>query len=111
MTTKVVNLKHGEKYDVYIGRAGHGEDGYFGNPYRRRPNESREDCIARFAVYFLARVKRDAEFRQRVLALRGKTLGCFCAPWPCHGNVIAAWVDDPANSPPPPPPPQTDLFS
>lgn len=31
-TTKVVNIFH-EKCDVYIGRKGKGEDGYFGNPF------------------------------------------------------------------------------
>ena len=31
--TLVVNLNH-SKYDVYIGRAGHGLDGPFGNPCR-----------------------------------------------------------------------------
>jgi len=30
--TKVVNIKH-SKYDVYCGRAGKGQDGYFGSPF------------------------------------------------------------------------------
>jgi hypothetical protein len=25
--------------------------------------------------------------------LRGKTLGCFCKPHPCHGDIIAAYLD------------------
>ena len=32
MTTTVVNINRGEEYDVYIGRGGQGQDGYFGNP-------------------------------------------------------------------------------
>ena len=31
--TRVVNIRK-EAYDVYIGRAGKGQDGYFGNPFR-----------------------------------------------------------------------------
>ncbi|GHV10010.1 hypothetical protein FACS1894162_2160 [Bacteroidia bacterium] len=31
--TKVVNIKN-SRCDVYIGRAGRGQDGYFGNPFR-----------------------------------------------------------------------------
>ena len=31
--TRVVNIRE-EDYDVYIGRAGRGMDGYFGNPFR-----------------------------------------------------------------------------
>jgi hypothetical protein len=33
MQTVVVNLNK-EPFDVYIGRAGRGQDGYFGNPFR-----------------------------------------------------------------------------
>lgn len=31
--TRVVNIRK-ESCDVYIGRAGQGKDGYFGNPFR-----------------------------------------------------------------------------
>lgn len=76
-------------YDVYIGRAGHGEDGYFGNPFRGL------DAVPQFKSWFLNRVATDAVYRSRVLALMGKRLGCFCYPkQPCHGDVIARWVDE-----------------
>ena len=87
--TTVVNLRD-EPYDVYIGRHGQGQDGYFGNPFK---TGERHWMIARFTDYFLRRVGKDAEFRRRVLALAGKRLGCFCKPLPCHGDVIASWVD------------------
>ena len=97
--TTVVNIRL-DAYDVYIGRAGRGEDGYFGNPFWLGREEARGATIARFKEYFLERVEKDAVFRARVLALRGKKLGCFCkgraGPGinvPCHGDVIAEWVD------------------
>ena len=31
MKTKIVNIKSGKPYDIYIGRSGHGKDGYYGN--------------------------------------------------------------------------------
>jgi hypothetical protein len=89
--TRVVNL-HQEKHDVYIGRAGRRHDGYFGNPYRVPPH-SRDEAIALYRAYFLQRIERDTEFRERVLALRGMRLGCFCKPKPCHGDVIVAWLE------------------
>lgn len=92
--TRVVNIKTGIPYDVYIGRAGHGKDGYFGNPYRLQVGESRGSTIDKYTVYFLDRVDRDMEFRRRILELKGKTLGCFCKPAACHGDVIAHWVDN-----------------
>jgi hypothetical protein len=92
MPTTVVNLRRAP-YDAYIGRAGHGKDGTFGNPFRLESQLSRHEVIAQFRAYFLDRVAKDAEFRRKVLALRGKRLGCFCKPAPCHGDVIAEWVD------------------
>lgn len=95
MTTKVVNL-HSQSYDVYIGRAGKGQDGYFGNPFRvidyLNPME-RALALIQYTRYFNKKVATDVEFANRVLLLREKRLGCFCKPNGCHGDVIAAWVD------------------
>jgi hypothetical protein len=91
--TRVVNLRR-EPYDVYIGRPGHDQDGYFGNPFRIPANvKARATVLAKYREWFLLRVADDPEFRRRVLALRGKVLGCFCKPAACHGDVIAEWVD------------------
>lgn len=92
MVTTVVNLR-GNKYDVYIGRKGRGWSGYFGNPHRRKHGEKPGQTLARFEAYFLDRIEKDAEFTSRVLGLAGKRLGCFCKPNPCHGDVIAKWVN------------------
>ena len=98
MTTRVVNIASGEPYDVYIGRAGHGPDGYYGNPFplTRDTPTLRRFVLEAFRDHFLDRVANDPTYRARVLALRGKTLGCpgNCAPKPCHGTVIATWIDE-----------------
>lgn len=86
---RAVNLRK-EQYDVYIGRAGKGEDGYFGNPYRGR----KQAVLDKFRPYFFGRLERDPEYRRRVLALKGKRLGCFCKPGLCHGDIIAEWVNE-----------------
>ena len=91
MPTSVVNLRRGE-FDVYIGRAGKGQDGYFGNPFRVG-QVPREQVLNRFRMYFETRLATDPEFKRRVLGLRGKRLGCFCKPADCHGDIIAAWVN------------------
>jgi len=88
--TLVVNIHRGAAFDVYVGRAGHGHDGYFGNPYG---DGSREHNVRRFREYFARRIETDPEYRARVEALRRKRLGCFCAPKACHADVIAAWLD------------------
>ena len=84
--TKVVNIKNGEEYDVYIGREGHGQDGYFGNPFT---TGTRTDKIKNFTKYAIQRVSEDPEYRIRVKELYGKRLGCFCSPKPCHGDILA----------------------
>jgi hypothetical protein len=99
MKTLVVNL-YKEPFDVYIGRAGRGHEGYFGNPFRLKSEAERADAIGKYRRYFLERIERDPEFKGRILDLRGKRLGCFCKPKLCHGDVIAEWLDrkEPATS-------------
>ena len=108
---RVVNIRK-DPYDVYVGRAGHGEDGYFGNPVV--VGEKCSICgfthlypgatLPCFEKYFLKRIASDAIFKERVFALKGKTLGCFCAPKggflpgqaaKCHGQIIANWLETP----------------
>ena len=89
--TRVVNLRREPDFDVYIGRGGRGFDGTFGNPYTVKQHGRK--AMDLFRAYFERRVAEDPDFRRDVLALKGKTLGCFCKPGPCHGDVIAAWVD------------------
>jgi len=88
--TTVVNVHHKVPYDVYIGRAGKGESGEFGNPHTG-PN--REANVKLFKKYFHERLKSDKTFARRVLKLRGKVLACFCSPKPCHGDVIAEYLN------------------
>jgi hypothetical protein len=83
--TIVVNTKKTNDYDFFIGRPSP-----YGNPFSFG---SRETLIAQFEAYFLKRVEEDLTFREAVLKLKGKTLGCFCKPLPCHGDIIASWLD------------------
>ena len=87
--TQVVNIKDTQ----YIGRAGHGQNGYFGNPYRTNQALSRKDVINAYEQYFYDRLSRDSIFKQKIEALKGKILVCFCAPQPCHGDVIKEYLD------------------
>lgn len=99
--TRVVNLRR-EDYDVYIGRPGNGFDGYFGNPIKTgylcklcdQYHERASSTIHCYTNAFYQRIYEDSEFVARVLALRGKRLGCFCAPNACHGDVIAKFLNE-----------------
>lgn len=96
--TRVVNIRR-EPYDVYIGRAGKGQSGYFGNPIRRddlcpvcsETHRTGGSTLPCFETYARRRIERDPEYKERVRALYGKTLGCFCKPVSaCHGDILAA---------------------
>jgi hypothetical protein len=97
--TKVINIKNAPvgwennpRY-VYIGRVGKGQSGYFGNPFKVGRGEPRGTTIDKFRKYFLERVKNDTEFKGRVGELHDKILVCFCSPRPCHGDVIAEFMN------------------
>lgn len=99
--TIVTNIAK-SSYDVYIGRGqgNHhilntpiGNEGWLGNPYAVGDVYTREKAIAVYKEVFLKRVKEDPAFATAVKRLEGKRLGCFCAPKPCRGDVIADWVN------------------
>ncbi len=83
MATTVVNIHHNKKYDVYIGRPS-----IWGNPFSVR-DSSRADCIRQYREYILA----NTELLAKIHELRGKTLGCFCKPHACHGDILAILAD------------------
>jgi len=97
----VVNLRQ-DPYDVYIGRAGRGHHGYFGNPIVLgkkcsvcgKTHTKAGNTLPCFEIYFLDRIAKDDQFRRRIQALRGMVLGCFCKPRPCHGDIIVRWLED-----------------
>ena len=98
MHTKVISIRMSKKQpiEVYIGRAGHGNDGYFGNPVaigRKCPicglvHNTGGSTLPCYTKYLIQKLQ-DSEFKNKVKGLHGKTLVCFCKPNPCHGDVLA----------------------
>lgn len=84
--TKVVNTKV-EKCDIFIGRPSK-----FGNPFRIGKDGTRAEVISKYRSRFYNMIL-DSNFRQSVNELKGKTLGCFCKPLPCHGDVIVEYLE------------------
>ena len=97
--TVVVNLKghRGDSaYDdvVYVGRPVN-RGGWrlagspLASPYRPGPDGTREEVVAKYRSYLLAR----PDLIDLAKTLSGKRLGCWCAPLPCHADVIAEVAD------------------
>lgn len=81
MGTMVVHCKRAP-YDVYIGRPSK-----WGNPYalvRFGDKDNREAIVAAYAAW----IKKQPELMAALPELKGKVLGCWCAPKLCHGDVL-----------------------
>ena len=88
----VVHCKR-EAFDVYIGRPGP-----WGNPFVLNRDGTRGEVIAKYRRYLWQRIRREgAPFITQLASLQGKTLGCFCAPKACHGEVLVKAADWAAN--------------
>ena len=86
----VVHCKRAQ-YDVYIGRksggAPAGATGEWGNPFAMTGGEGdRERVIEQYKQWLHSQPELCERARRE---LRGKVLGCWCAPKACHGHVLA----------------------
>lgn len=91
---KVVNIHKTKQYDVYIGRAGKGQQSKWGNPFVIGQHGTREEVLQLYQQYLIDGYASGKFTRQDFLDLDGKTLGCFCHPLPCHGDILieaVAW--------------------
>ncbi len=91
MSTKVVHCKKA-KFDVYIGRPGP-----WGNPFEIGRDGTRKQVVGLYRIQLWADIRHGRVTREQLAELHGKTLGCWCSPQPCHGDVLAgaaAWAAD-----------------
>ena len=91
-TTRVVHCKSAQ-YETYIGRPSR-----WGNPYTHRKSgtkaevvvRSRDEAIARYKDHIIEQIRKDPSMREAFdREIVGKTLGCWCKPLSCHGDVLA----------------------
>ena len=81
--TRVVHCKR-EPYDVYIGRPSK-----WGNPFKIGVDGTREEVIEKYRNYIM-----DSSLLEDIQELKGKTLGCYCKPAACHGDILAELVEE-----------------
>jgi hypothetical protein len=82
--TRAVHCKV-EPFDVYIGRPSK-----WGNPFKIGKDGSREEEIQKYRQWIL---DNPTLIAQLATELKGKTLGCWCKPNTCHGDVLAELAD------------------
>lgn len=77
-----------EKYDIYIGRPSK-----YGNPFTHIKDKvtkaefvvsSRAEAISKYREWILTQ----PDLMRDLPELKNKTLGCWCKPSACHGDVL-----------------------
>lgn len=88
--TKVVHCKK-DNYDIYIGRPTK-----WGNPFTHKIGtkakyivDTREEAVEKYREY----IKNKPELMNDLSELKGKTLGCWCKPKACHGDILKELVE------------------
>jgi hypothetical protein len=96
-----------DSFDVYIGRPQanssalvYGE--HYGNPFSHVPHSrcavrvnTRDEAVNAFrewingTAFHLVEPERRLWIIGQLSLLKGKTLGCFCAPKRCHGDILS----------------------
>jgi hypothetical protein len=65
---------------------------WLGNPYTVK-KYNRQTAIEKYQEVFHDRIESDPAFRAAVDSLQGQTLGCWCRPRDCHGDVIVDYLE------------------
>ena len=109
MITRVANVRNYKPYNeywtnpptdpyIYIGRKVRFQIPFkskWHNPFtveKIKGNEvpgSREKAMHQYGEYIMNR----PDLLNQLHELKGKTLGCWCKPLPCHGDILAEIVD------------------
>lgn len=113
---KVVHVREANDGAVYIGRPRKGEPltsrrSVWGNPFVDRPQDAGRvihscgvevetqlvpdpsTAIAMFRGFLFTQIEAGKISLVSLAALQGRELSCFCAPNPCHGDVLKAASD------------------
>lgn len=76
----VVHIATGERYDIIVDRSSD-----WGNPFKIGIDGTREDVLIKHRLWLPTQPRLIA----RLGELRGRRLGCHCAPKCCHADFLA----------------------
>jgi hypothetical protein len=83
MKTNVVHCKRAQA-DVYIGRPSK-----WGNPFVVGVHGDRDQVLQMYRDWIV----KQQHLMNALHELKGKTLGCWCSPKPCHGDVLVELIE------------------
>jgi hypothetical protein len=62
----------------------------WGNPFVIGPDGDRDEVVAKHRAWLL----RQDDLLARIVELEGQRLGCWCAPLPCHADLLAELANE-----------------
>jgi hypothetical protein len=72
----------------------------WGNPFSHKADtiakyrvDTVKDAIWEYDRWFRHQIMEDRITSQDLRKLYGKTLGCWCKPGPCHGDIMVMYID------------------
>lgn len=80
----LINVRSGARYTTLIGRPSK-----WGNPFVIGRDGARGEVIEKYRSW----VKRQPVLMAALHELTGETLGCYCKPLACHGDVLIGLWD------------------
>lgn len=98
-----------DKNNIYIGRAGivfilnektgikerfPKKHSIFANPFKINKNKTRKQVIEEYEKYIRNKLNTNDELKNELLKLKGKNLGCWCHPEPCHGDILIKLINE-----------------
>lgn len=93
--TVVVSLRHHQRLIAWADSRGLYERidrrTPWGNPFELPADGTRDEVIANYEQHYLP---YKPSLLDRLHTLKGKALGCWCAPEPCHGDILKNGADE-----------------
>ena len=105
---KFKNLKDWTEHpdNIYIGRQGvvfiennsnkvrfPPKASIWANPFKISKTNTRSDVLIQYEKYIREKILNDSD-KYCIENLRGKTLGCWCHPESCHGDILIKLLDE-----------------
>ena len=101
---KYNNLKEwmDDENNIYIGRTCvvfidnkrfPSQQSNFANPFKIGKDGTRSEIITKYKDYITTKLDNDNLLKKELIYMKGKTLGCWCYPEPCHGDILLDLID------------------
>ena len=90
-----------DENNVYIGRRGvvfidkkrfPESSSRFANPFKVGRDGTREEVLVKYRAWMEDQLRSSETLRAELCLLKGKTLGCWCCPEKCHGDILLEFI-------------------